>query len=359
MNISKKDREKAEEFMNEKRAVEELIAMSVRVGNRADYVQAGGGNTSVKTDGGWMAVKASGCRLKDMSENYGYVAVNAEKIKEYCLQEHEGEDCSKRCIEIASETRRQIYEEPKARASIEVGFHSVLDTYVLHLHPVYVNVFLCARDGMEKVLDFAREKKIPAAGVKYVIPGYELTREILKAGQEYARQNGRFPQVYFLKNHGIITTAASREETEVLMDQVNEGLKSAFGLEEMAIPSVIKGEKGYKSSQDWLLKQLRDRELVNRVRYQPIYPDQLVYTENELSLDPSMPGKITITEEGISYCAGEKEAMALEETMTALFYIHDSIRKQNMEPDLLSEEECARILGWESEKYRKKLMKNG
>lgn len=45
MNISKKDREKAEEFMNEKRAVEELIAMSVRVGNRPDYVQAGGGNS--------------------------------------------------------------------------------------------------------------------------------------------------------------------------------------------------------------------------------------------------------------------------------------------------------------------------
>ena len=40
--------------------------LSNRIGARPDYVQGGGGNTSVKLDGGLMAVKASGFRLSDV-----------------------------------------------------------------------------------------------------------------------------------------------------------------------------------------------------------------------------------------------------------------------------------------------------
>ena len=50
---------------NEKR-LSEFARVSGSVGARADYVQGGGGNTSVKLEGGLMAIKASGFCLKDI-----------------------------------------------------------------------------------------------------------------------------------------------------------------------------------------------------------------------------------------------------------------------------------------------------
>ena len=46
--------------------IEELIEISKIVGMRNDYVQAGGGNNSVKLDNQYMAIKSSGTLLSDM-----------------------------------------------------------------------------------------------------------------------------------------------------------------------------------------------------------------------------------------------------------------------------------------------------
>ena len=45
--------------------------MSAAVGARNDYVQGGGGNTSVKLPGGLMAIKASGYCLSDVTAGGG------------------------------------------------------------------------------------------------------------------------------------------------------------------------------------------------------------------------------------------------------------------------------------------------
>ncbi|NMA66786.1 MAG: class II aldolase/adducin family protein, partial [Clostridiaceae bacterium] len=61
--------------MYEKRS-KELEAISQYAGKRIDYVQGGGGNTSVKLNDEFMAVKASGYKLSQITENEGYVVVN-------------------------------------------------------------------------------------------------------------------------------------------------------------------------------------------------------------------------------------------------------------------------------------------
>ena len=64
----------------------QLIEISCAVGSREDYVQAGGGNTSVKSpDGRTMAIKASGTALTAMSESAGWVVRTA-----LCVQPREG-----------------------------------------------------------------------------------------------------------------------------------------------------------------------------------------------------------------------------------------------------------------------------
>ena len=58
-------------FFEENAALLEAFAkVSGIAGARADYVQGGGGNTSVKLADGLMAIKASGFCLKDIEKDY-------------------------------------------------------------------------------------------------------------------------------------------------------------------------------------------------------------------------------------------------------------------------------------------------
>src|SRR5208282_3410385 len=65
----------------DKQSLAQLIEISRAVGTRTDYVQAGGGNTSVKSpDGQTMAIKASGTALTAMSEPAGWVEVDVAAV---------------------------------------------------------------------------------------------------------------------------------------------------------------------------------------------------------------------------------------------------------------------------------------
>ena len=55
--------------------LKELARISQEVGKHPDFVQGGGGNTSAKLDDRYMAVKASGYRLDQVTEQDGYVIV--------------------------------------------------------------------------------------------------------------------------------------------------------------------------------------------------------------------------------------------------------------------------------------------
>jgi hypothetical protein len=67
-----------------KNTIKDLIEISQYAGDRADYTQGGGGNTSVKNfDNGLMLIKASGYRLVDINETTAFVAVDKNKIENY------------------------------------------------------------------------------------------------------------------------------------------------------------------------------------------------------------------------------------------------------------------------------------
>ena len=69
-------------FEENKARLSEFSRVSKTVGARADYVQGGGGNTSVKLDGGLMAIKASGFCLKDIEVDKAYAVLVAAMEKE-------------------------------------------------------------------------------------------------------------------------------------------------------------------------------------------------------------------------------------------------------------------------------------
>ena len=55
-----------------------FAGMSQFAGSCSDYVQGGGGNTSVKLAGGLMAIKASGFCLSDIETDKGYAVLNGD-----------------------------------------------------------------------------------------------------------------------------------------------------------------------------------------------------------------------------------------------------------------------------------------
>ena len=61
----------------------DLVKISQFVGKRIDYVQGGGGNTSVKLDASLMAIKASGYKLSQITEESAYVTLNYKKIADF------------------------------------------------------------------------------------------------------------------------------------------------------------------------------------------------------------------------------------------------------------------------------------
>ncbi|MEF2644960.1 MAG: class II aldolase/adducin family protein [Oscillospiraceae bacterium] len=63
-------------FEEHAKLLSEFARVSQAAGARADYVQGGGGNTSVKLPGGLMAIKASGFCLSDIRPDKAYAVLD-------------------------------------------------------------------------------------------------------------------------------------------------------------------------------------------------------------------------------------------------------------------------------------------
>ena len=64
-------------------ALRDFARVSQKIGARSDYVQGGGGNTSVKLGGGLMAIKASGYRLCDITPQAAYAVLDYEALRAF------------------------------------------------------------------------------------------------------------------------------------------------------------------------------------------------------------------------------------------------------------------------------------
>ena len=64
----------------------DFARMSRAAGSRADYVQGGGGNTSVKLPGGLMAIKASGFCLGDIRPGKAYAVLDYEALRRFYFE---------------------------------------------------------------------------------------------------------------------------------------------------------------------------------------------------------------------------------------------------------------------------------
>ena len=124
-------------------SLREFARVSGAVGARNDYVQGGGGNTSVKLAGGLMAIKASGYCLKDIRPDKAYAVLDYAALRAFYNENEpkDFEDVEKAGSAKAKELTLTIEGLDPLRPSVEAGFHSLLDTYVAQNAPAYSNTY--------------------------------------------------------------------------------------------------------------------------------------------------------------------------------------------------------------------------
>ena len=338
-----------------KNTIKDLIDISAYAGARADYTQGGGGNTSVKNDEkGVMLIKASGYRLKDITENTAFVAVDKNKIADYynSVDLTVKKDYEKESAEISKSSVIALEGVETLRPSVEVGFHAVLKKYVIHTHSVYANILTCSIEGETKAAKIFNGKDFGYIFLPYINPGFELTLAMKKAIDEYVKKSGKYPEVIFMKNHGLVVNSDNIERVKALNETVNETIRNYFGLaDNFRAVKLSKTADGFVSETPIVCDFVKANGLTKDFLDEyPLYPDQLVYLNNILQFSPD---KLKVEDGKVYYNTDEKQATTLEETLAAYLFVITSVKNAGLTISKMSEKEVYFINHWEAEKYRR------
>lgn len=319
------------------------------------YVQGGGGNTSVKFDERLMAIKASGYTLAQITAEKGYVTVDYSKIREYynTVDPNAGRDFEKESLSVNLGSIVLLSGMEEKRPSVEVGFHSFLSRCVIHTHSVYANLLCCSVEGQSIAEEVFAGSGITYLFIPYIDPGFRLTLAIRRA-LAFETKSGCSPDALFLENHGVIVHNESASKAIAIHEEVNNRIKEYFKLPDFPDPRIKKTADAYMNDTAYLMEFIAQNkayeEYFNLLK---LYPDQLVY------LGGKMGNQIQINRDSgdLTYFSGEKEALAMHETLLGAAFVIDLIKKAGLTLRQMDEAGAAFINNWESEKYRSNLMK--
>lgn len=337
------------------KAIKDLILISQYAGDRADYTQGGGGNTSVKVDNSKsMLIKASGYRLVDINENTAFVAVDKDKIKEYyeSVDLSVEKDYEKESAEVSKNSVIEISGMATLRPSVEVGFHAILKKYVIHTHSVYANLITCSMEGEQLAEKLFKDKDFGFIFLPYINPGFELTLAMKNKIEEYVKQTGKYPEVIFMKNHGLVVNGDYIDRVKAVNTDVNETIRNYFSLaDDLRSVTLNATETGFVSDtpivKNFVKANVLDKALLDET---PLYPDQLVYLNNILAHSPNT---LVVKDNNVYYNTDIKQATTLEETLAAYLFVVTTIKKANLTVSKMNEKEVYFINNWEAEKYRR------
>ena len=115
-----------------------LIEMSHKYGADADFVLAGGGNTSYKTKD-TLYIKGSGTRLATIDTD-GFVKMDRAKLAELWNMTFSAEEKAREAEVLSAMMSARCAGEEKKRPSVETLLHDLFpQKLVLHVHPAPVS----------------------------------------------------------------------------------------------------------------------------------------------------------------------------------------------------------------------------
>jgi len=352
-------------FEKNAKLLQEFSRVSKTAGSRADYVQGGGGNTSVKFADGLMAIKASGFCLSDIEPDKAYAVLDGADLRNFYLtsEPEQFENVETAGSTKAKESVKTIEGLAQLRPSVEAGFHSILKTFVVHTHSVYANLAACAVNCRELCQTAFAGADYSWGMVPYVDPGANLTFAIRNELRRVETETGKVPSIIIMQNHGIIAHDDDPDTCLALHADANERLAKQFGITGDCFPKVeIKEvESGlFEAATPYLAEALATGEYTEQfLLEQPLYPDQMVFLIGTFSMDKdcvedgqcvadSKTGRVLMRMDA-------KKAQVLAETLTAVIFVVSHIKAAGQPLSTMGEAAKHFIANWESEKYRKSL----
>jgi NAD(P)-dependent dehydrogenase (short-subunit alcohol dehydrogenase family)/rhamnose utilization protein RhaD (predicted bifunctional aldolase and dehydrogenase) len=196
--------------------IRELIEISKHYGSNKDYVIAGGGNTSWKSENS-IWIKASGYSLAELTEE-GLVELDREKLHLISLNKY-SDDPVVREEQVKNDLLRSISDPlNNKRPSVETSLHELIQyRFVVHLHPTLINGLLCSRNAKSLTNKLFGDTVL---FIPYTDPGYILFKKLEAEIILYREKYSRDPKIIFLENHGSFVSADSTDEIREIYDDL-------------------------------------------------------------------------------------------------------------------------------------------
>ncbi|RQW04572.1 class II aldolase, partial [candidate division KSB1 bacterium] len=207
--------------------INDLIEISQYYGKQKDFVIAGGGNTSYKSEK-HLWIKASGFSLATIGEA-GFAKLDRSLLAEVNTKTY-SENVLQREDEIKNDLLKSRVEPEKGqRPSVETSLHNLIDyAFVVHTHSTKANGLMCSNQAAEKTAELFGDQVLYIA---YDDPGYILFKVVEKAVLKYRAEKGKEPAVIFLQNHGVFVGANTITEVKAIYDELIAKLDAVYGEE--------------------------------------------------------------------------------------------------------------------------------
>ncbi len=350
----------------------DLIEISSYAGQRFDLVQAGGGNSSVKTSDNIMLIKASGFLLSEVTAEKGFSVLNLVSLNSIFSDDLVINSKSKKEREQIASILVQKAMIKGEKPSIETSFHTLLHKYVLHTHPIAINYIACRTDWLKHINDIFPDNDF--LFIEYHTPGIDLAMEI----KNKIKETGRIPNVTMLQNHGLIVSSNELSDifeiTEYIVHRIEEAL--CINLSQFKPAQKIKFLLNKKFGNNNFVYKVEDQWL-NNIIYEsqdlfimpPFAPDVVVFCGNgaveiktindtksirnyidKFGIFP----KVIIFDKGIYLIAKNiKKAKEMEEVLKFSIHVLNFNKKEKV--NFLHNDEINYLFHWEAEKYRQNL----
>lgn len=224
--------------MNE---IDELVELCKMIGSDIYQVQAAGGNVSIKVDTSYLYIKASGIRMYEVNEDFGWTKVQYADLRDkfLYLSKAEMERTQKEKIYAGIIAVGSI--ETGKRPSMETGFHSVISfKYVVHVHSISgILIGMMPKASATQFLKDCFGNDIQIYFIPVTIPGFEVTDKVRTLSSQVSQK----PVLYLLENHGLIWGAPDIKILKKIIDKFQKFFEIKFRLKNFSYFHHLGSEK--------------------------------------------------------------------------------------------------------------------
>ncbi len=207
--------------------LDELIEISRFYGKNDEYVIAGGGNTSYKSEEK-IWIKASGTSLANIDKD-DFVCLSRSELRKISTKIY-SQNSRIREARVKEDLQKAIISENGKRPSVETSLHEIIEyKFIVHTHPTLVNALMCSRKAKRLTRKLFGKH---ALFIEYTDPGYVLFKKVESSIISYRERFSCEPKIIFLQNHGVFVSGDSPDEIKnqyteielILKDQIDSQL---------------------------------------------------------------------------------------------------------------------------------------